>query len=66
MTDTKSETFEVEINHIVQDLADDAGITMESASAVEAEVTNSGDLRLTIHGEKDLHSTKHRLPEELR
>lgn len=65
-SDRITQTSEVDISGIVQDVALSSGITIESVKAVEAEITSGGLLRLTISGEKDLHSTEHRLPAELR
>ena len=59
-------TQRIDISHLVEDVAIQTGVEPESASAAEAEITTSGELRLTITGRKDLHSTNHRLPEELR
>ena len=64
--DRISRTATVDITHTVEDVAITTGIDVESASAVEAEITEGGELRLTIAGKKDLHSTEHRLPPELR
>ena len=66
MTDKITRQAMVDLTDTVEDVAISTGIKPDTAALVEADVESDGMLKLTIHGEKDLHQTEHRLPEELR
>lgn len=58
------ESREIKLCPSTSELAEKAGVTPESAAMVEAEIRD-GELYVTVAGEKNLHETTHRLPEEL-
>lgn len=66
MSDKITRQGMVDITDTVESVAISTGIEPDTAALVEAEVESDGMLKITIHGEKDLHQTEHRLPEELR
>lgn len=66
MSDKITQQAAIDVSDTVYDAAITTGIKPDTAALVDAEVESDGMLKLTIHGEKDLHQTEHRLPEELR